>query len=294
MSLVFAQKNLTNDDGGADAVVEILCSSLSSVAIQLAGTFSATVDFEATVDASNWVALSLTPSAGGSAVDSATGEGIWAGNCGGYMAVRANCSTYGSGVVSAAIGASDVAAPSPAGDDTQLQFNDGGVLSGTPLLTYTANDELTFADGAEIAMGAAPAAAGDIRLSNEGVISSRNAADDGDITLIYLEDDATWIGDGWVDINSDTGVATLWGGAVIANGKAIRTNTTTAHTALLQAYDVNGTTYRTFLTLTNGDVPSCTISQPAGGTLVFIPPTADPLVVGALWNNAGTLTISAG
>lgn len=29
-----------------------------------------------------------------------------------------------------------------------------------------------------------------------------------------------------------------------------------------------------------------------GGT--FIPPTSDPAIVGAIWNNAGTLEISAG
>ncbi len=84
------------------------------------------------------------------------------------------------------------------------------------------------------------------------------------------------------------------GTVLITNGGAIKTDTTTAHTALMQAYDVNGTTYRTFATLTNGDVPSFTISQPAGGILAYIPPTADPHVIGALWNNAGTLTISAG
>lgn len=80
----------------------------------------------------------------------------------------------------------------------------------------------------------------------------------------------------------------------VDNGKAIKTDTTMAHTALLQAYDVDGAAYKTFVTLTNANVPTCTISQPAGATLVFIPPTADPHVVGALWNNAGTLTISAG
>lgn len=30
------------------------------------------------------------------------------------------------------------------------------------------------------------------------------------------------------------------------------------------------------------------------GTVIIILPTADPFVVGALWNNAGTITISAG
>jgi len=54
---------------------------------------------------------------------------------------------------------------------------------------------------------------------------------------------------------------------IVADGQAIKTDTTTAHTALLQAYDVNGTTYKTFGTLTNGDVPDFTIAAPAGGSL---------------------------
>ncbi len=81
---------------------------------------------------------------------------------------------------------------------------------------------------------------------------------------------------------------------VASNGVAIKTDTTTAHTALIQAYDVDGAAYKTFVTLTNANVPTCNISQPAGAILAFVPPTADPHVVGALWNNAGTLTISAG
>lgn len=80
----------------------------------------------------------------------------------------------------------------------------------------------------------------------------------------------------------------------LVNGKAVRTDTTTAHTALLQAYDVNGATYKTFATLTNADVPSLNISQPSGGILAVIPPSADPHVAGAIWNNSNVLAISAG
>ncbi len=53
----------------------------------------------------------------------------------------------------------------------------------------------------------------------------------------------------------------------LVNGKAVRPDTTTAHTALLQAYDVNGTAYKTFATLTNGDTPDLTVAPPSGGTV---------------------------
>ncbi len=48
---------------------------------------------------------------------------------------------------------------------------------------------------------------------------------------------------------------------------ALRSDTTTAHTALLNAYDVDGTAYKTFATLTNGNTPDFTIAPPAGGTV---------------------------
>lgn len=81
---------------------------------------------------------------------------------------------------------------------------------------------------------------------------------------------------------------------IAGNGGGFKPDTTTAHTAKISAYDVDGAAYADFVTLTNGNTPTCLVSQPAGGKLAFIPPTADPHVVGALWNNAGTLAISAG
>lgn len=80
----------------------------------------------------------------------------------------------------------------------------------------------------------------------------------------------------------------------VVNGKALRTDTTTGHTALVQAYDVDGTAYKTFGTLTNGNTPSLNISQPSGGILAILPPSDDPHVAGAIWNNNGTLAVSAG
>lgn len=54
---------------------------------------------------------------------------------------------------------------------------------------------------------------------------------------------------------------------ILNNGKALKTDTTTAHTAVVQAYDVDGTAYKTFATLMNGNTPDFTIAPPAGGTV---------------------------
>lgn len=41
-------------------------------------------------------------------------------------------------------------------------------------------------------------------------------------------------------------------------------------------------------------LPSNIAAAIAGKTVVIVPPSTNPLVAGALWNNAGTLAISAG
>lgn len=71
----------------------------------------------------------------------------------------------------------------------------------------------------------------------------------------------------------------------IANGKAIKTDTTTAHTMVLQAYDVDGTAYKTFGTYTNGNTPSYALSAPSGGTI-----SIDGAVIGGTTAAAGTFT----
>lgn len=63
---------------------------------------------------------------------------------------------------------------------------------------------------------------------------------------------------GTVEVNSD---------AILANGKALKTDPTTAHTGLFQAYDVNDAVYRTFGTATNGNTPTFAWAAPAGGSL---------------------------
>lgn len=71
----------------------------------------------------------------------------------------------------------------------------------------------------------------------------------------------------------------------VANGKAIKTDTTTAHTLVLKAYDVDGTAYKTFLTLTNGNTPSMAITAPSGGAI-----TIDGASIGATTVGTGAFS----
>jgi hypothetical protein len=54
----------------------------------------------------------------------------------------------------------------------------------------------------------------------------------------------------------------------LADGSTIKTETADTDTVLFQAYDVNGTEYKTFMTLTAGNTPDLSIVVPSGGTLV--------------------------
>jgi hypothetical protein len=56
----------------------------------------------------------------------------------------------------------------------------------------------------------------------------------------------------------------LW----VSNG-GITTDGTTAHTLTFQAYDVDGTAFKTFATLTNANTPSFVITPPSGGTVTL-------------------------
>ncbi len=96
-----------------------------------------------------------------------------------------------------------------------------------------------------------------------------------------------------VDDLCDSAVITLtdaitpytFAGVVLSNGTALTTDSTTAHTAKLQAYDVDGAAYSTFATLTNGNTPTLDISAPVGGGV-----TIDGAVIGGVTPAAAAVT----
>jgi len=64
------------------------------------------------------------------------------------------------------------------------------------------------------------------------------------------------------DSGNISGFVTLTAG----NGGGMRTTTTSGHAVVFQAYDNDGALYRTFITLTAGNIPSLTINVPTGGS----------------------------
>ena len=74
---------------------------LGAVGLQLSGTFTLTVQFEASVDGETFVALNMLPSNSATAASSATAAGAWRANVAGYRLVQARVSAYTSGSASA-------------------------------------------------------------------------------------------------------------------------------------------------------------------------------------------------
>ena len=69
---------------------------------------------------------------------------------------------------------------------------------------------------------------------------------------------------GLMETVSAGGIATVTDDILLADGKAIKADTTTAHTIKLKAYDVDGSTMDTLITLTNGNTPTLTLAADGG------------------------------
>lgn len=85
----------------ADEVIQISVRSCGGVGLQLLGTWTGTVTFEATLDGDTWVALNMVPSNSATAASTTTGNGCWTANVAGFESVRARFSTATSGTVRA-------------------------------------------------------------------------------------------------------------------------------------------------------------------------------------------------
>lgn len=116
---------------GACVWMVIPSNANGSASIQLSGTFSATVQFEQSVNGSTWVAAS--PS-------SATSTGVYQFSLSGIGYVRARASAYSSGTVSVTISASSSAAGgvTPGGNNAFTGNNTFLGTSGAPLGTGSA------------------------------------------------------------------------------------------------------------------------------------------------------------
>jgi hypothetical protein len=142
-----------------------------------------------------------------------------------------------------------------------LQSSGAGVDPSWSTATYPSTvgaGDILVASAANTITALNPNTAGYVLTDNgAGVAPSWQAASGGTVTSVTagtnLSDSGT-AADPVIDLEASISGMT---NVIFANGGAIQTDTTTAHTAVIQAYDVDGTAYKTFITLTNGDTPTC-------------------------------------
>ena len=84
-------------------------AGLSTVGLQVAGTFDATVDFECSIDGTTWRSWPMTPIGGGSAVVNATAAGVWRASCAGLSLIRARVADFASGSITVELLATEAA-----------------------------------------------------------------------------------------------------------------------------------------------------------------------------------------
>ena len=63
---------------------------------------------------------------------------------------------------------------------------------------------------------------------------------------------------------------------------------------LFRSTGPTGPTGQAGIATNTGATGATGVTGPTGPNTLFVPPTSDPQIVGAVWNNSGTLTISAG
>ena len=138
----FLSKSLTSatcTSNASTGCVVLQVPREGSIGLQLAGTFSATVEFEGSIDGTTFVSMVLAPSTGGAGATSATSAGVWTGSAGGLRFIRARVSAYTSGSVDASL----QSAPSGGG---------GGSSSGGVVSVSDGTDTVLVSAGGEIAV----------------------------------------------------------------------------------------------------------------------------------------------
>lgn len=78
---------------------QLTVTGYNTVAVQIIGSFNATLTFEASLDGATWVTLTLTPSNSATGATTATTAGVWRGSISGMNFVRIRPSAYANGLI---------------------------------------------------------------------------------------------------------------------------------------------------------------------------------------------------
>lgn len=112
--------------------VSLTLSAAKVVAVQVTGTWSGTLQFEGSIDGTNFFSVQAIPSTGSTAVTNTGANGNWALPCQGFSNVRLRSSSWGSGTATINIVAADGLTPvlaSGGGGGGGTQYAEGDTTS---------------------------------------------------------------------------------------------------------------------------------------------------------------------
>lgn len=128
--------------GTAAACVSLgLARNSGGASFTITGNYSGTLQFEASADGGNFSSLSVTPSAGTSAVTSTTGTGLWSANVSAFNVVRVRASSLASGGVTVTIQGSMASAQIPGSGSSTTSM--GPVINAAAYGISTSGDNVT-------------------------------------------------------------------------------------------------------------------------------------------------------
>lgn len=261
---------------------DVDCLNYQSVMVQVAGTWTGTITFEVSNDATNWVIKSLVPSNGGGPASTTTAVGVWSGDVGARY-FRARLSTLGTGAATVIVMFSSVS-----------QSNNIGTQTIAGSVSVAGSGSTSAAKLEDVA-----AASGDMGIFVLGVrapatpIAPTSAA--GDYGSIMVDDEGKLLSAG-------TGNSTQ-------TRQARVDYTTTSDVALLATAGATLRNYITTITIENTGAAAArfllrdvtttvwSVTVPAGSThtITFDQPLR-PAAVNTAWNGqlgaAGTVSVS--
>ncbi len=150
---------------GTTSVTQTNTSGLNTSNIQITGTWVGTVQFEASVDGSNYFSVNAQVPTTGALVTSATANGSWTVNVAGCKNFRVRCSAFTSGTIVVAIDAST--APSLVGLDAPLPTgaNVIGAMT-TDLTTPGTTNLVSIGSDGTVALGTGTNTIGRVTLTD--------------------------------------------------------------------------------------------------------------------------------